>query len=403
MAIPNITLKTIDFKPSIRFTPTEYKSSRPDATILPKSLQTQEARETQARTNKTAITEKFSELRPDLDKSELSWLDAEEDRINNNIKTQIDLGNTESAIRMAQEEADNLAGNKSLQYKVLANKQRQEWLKGINSQTRSALSKRYIEALNPYYDDGTGTWKPQFAPEYEVDIVGLQQLAANLTPVRSKSNQKEGDNNIFVDSDGNTVNVNNLNPAQLVSKMLTGDANLFGAGTTSKYDSYSMKTSEDMRKLFTDILSEGKIARALHFKFNEQLWGYQEAERLLNDPNLTEAQRIQAQSDIDEFDKLMKDENGIRYTPSQYEKWLQDKVVSAFVHMEYKNTQHSESSHMGYNVGTKKGNDGKTAEEYLQQYFPIDSGGTKGFNIVNTESYTEEKENIEDYNKIYKQ
>lgn len=356
---PLMTLKQFNFTPTVGINFAEYKSNRPDSTILPKSLQTQEARAIESRNANNIISQTFGkDLRPNLDVSELPWLDAREDAIHDRIKTQIELGNTESAIRIGQEEADAIASDRALQYKMKANKERQDWLKGINSQNRSALSKRYIEAINPYYDDGTGTWKPKFAPEYEIELNKLQQLANAFTAGSSGGHTGSGQNDLFLDENGNKINLSELSPEQLASKVLTGNANLFATGHSSSGYNFSKKTAEEMAQTFRDILNEPKFAQALTYTFNSTVWGLKEAEKLLNDPNLDEAQRMQAQSDYNELKKLLSNKDGIIYSSKDYSKWLDDKVVSMFTNMAYNNINTSESSSTTYHSGGTSGGGG---------------------------------------------
>lgn len=372
-----MTLKWFDFKPSV-YTSVGYKPNTPDPTIQGKSLQTQEAREERNIINhREKLTDYVSEkIRPFLNKVELPWLDAKEDEIDARYQEQVDLGRSETAFKNLLLDADNLAASKSLQYKILAQKNREAEKARINSGGYTSYTKRRWDDINKYYDDGTGTWNAGWNPVADMTMADIWARAVNSTPTRQETHGinntttshvlVDNNGNVIVDDYGNPV----TDPLKIPDKwkgipykiqsasLVSGIKDNIGHITYGNNQSigYNEKTKQDIINTFNSLLNDQNILASIRQSFDNLVWLYNDAQKILNDPNATEAQIAQAKADMTVVEQNFKDKNGIIHTEDQYfETWKQEQAaqyagISAYKHI---SDNFGTSITSNYNLGSK--------------------------------------------------
>lgn len=420
MAKGNNRLSTFDFNPNIGLTFAQYHSINSDPNKLKQSLLTDETRENTARKEKTAISNTFAaNIRPFLNEVELPWLDAEEDRINARLKQQLALDNTQSVIRIAQEEADALVGNKALQYKKLAQAAREKEKERILTGNYNQYTKRRWDDLNKYYDDGTGTWKAGWTPVADRSIVDIWNAAVNATPTRgeNKTISSTSNSHTFVDTNGNIVVDTNGNPiknpyetkeyyvfrngeyvpyqGELVRNngIRSQLAGIIGSNQThsSNTDNYTAKNQEDIINTFKDMLKDQNIIASLRQSFDNMTWLYNKAQAILNDPNATEAQRIQAQADMTVAEESLKDADGfIHKEAKDFNNWLNKQTAQYAKDSSYRlNTIGRTSSNISdYNTSLfGLGNINSNISGYMP---PINNASVEGSSIEDSYGYEEQ-------------
>ena len=147
---PLMSLKTVEFKP-IEFRGLQYTPQIADSKILAQSLEKQEARESKARDQNTAIHTTLAKIRESLDPSEHINFDKMAANINNEIKAEIDAGNYQTAIKFGQNAADKIISDRDLQNKQLVNQKRNEFIKSIKSNAKyDYITKKRTESINKY-------------------------------------------------------------------------------------------------------------------------------------------------------------------------------------------------------------------------------------------------------------
>ena len=183
--IPTLRLNAIDFKPIV-FKPIQYQAAQPDQQLMPRSLQIQEPRTEKARSNIDAIDTAFSQLRNALDVSEHEWLDKRATEIREKLNEQAALGNTETVIRVAFQEAQNLKTDREIADKISVNTKRQQAIQQINSNNRlSDASKRRFKSINEYSYKGNSEWEPIWNPTTEYTPQNIIDIAAQHTAADS--------------------------------------------------------------------------------------------------------------------------------------------------------------------------------------------------------------------------
>lgn len=338
--IPSMSLKVAPLQ-FATFTPTQYTAQSPDATLLSKSLLTQEAREKEASQSMDAIDTALAGIRSGLNVAEHDWLDTKANEIRTEIDDQIALGNYQSAIRIAQQSARDLKRDTDLQNKMEVNKLYNQERNRIRASGIDALTQRYWDYRNQYSYNGTADWIPSWTPVKDVSLANLQGLAGQLTAedVKSITKGENSNNEVLIDSNGNETN--DLSKAIGVRQTNTKN--------WSRTNSSHIKSKEDIEKTFRALLADSNISTALGQKFDVSLWAYQDYDARSKDMSLSERDRTYAAEEAKRLKDELTDENGILIT--DYNSWIEKKVIPMFKNMEYYNTANSEQNTKGVNYG----------------------------------------------------
>lgn len=338
--IPSMSLKVAPLQ-FATFTPTQYTSQSPDATLLSKSLLTQEAREKEASQSMDSIDTALAGIRSGLNVAEHDWLDTKANEIRTEIDDQIALGNYQSAIRIAQQSARNLKRDTDLQNKITVNQLYNQERNRVQSMGVDALTQRYWDYRNQYSYNGTADWKPSWTPVKDISLANLQGLAAQLTAEDAKSiaTGGGGHNEILIDYEGNETK--DLSQAVGVKQTNTN--------SWSNSNSSHTKSKEDIEKTFRALLADSNVSTALGQKFDVSLWAYNDYVTRSEDMSLSERDRKYAAEEARRLKSELVDENGIIIT--DYNDWIEKKVIPMFKNMEYYNTATSEQSTKGVNYG----------------------------------------------------
>ena len=206
--IPTISLKTapIEFA---EFKPVQYTPQIADSTLLAKSLSMQEARSEKARTALGSTDTLLNGIKNAINPEEYTWFENQANDIRKKIDDQIALGNTETAIRFAQEAGRDLARSVDMNNKVKANAAYQQELNKVENGAYSKITKRRWKDLNKYYDNGTGNWTAEnFIPVNDISVADVWARAVANTPTRSKSSSgnKSNTRETTVDNNGKPIN-----------------------------------------------------------------------------------------------------------------------------------------------------------------------------------------------------
>lgn len=339
--IPSMSLKVAPLQ-FATFTPTQYTPQAPDSTLLAKSLLMQENREKESNQNMDAIDTALAGIRSNLNVAEHDWLDNKANEIRTKIDDQIALGNYQSAIRIAQQSARDLKRDTDLQNKMKVNQLYEQERNNAFSSGIDPLTQKYWDYRNKYSYNGTADWKPSWTPVKDISLSNLQALAAQLTAedVQSISSKNHNTNEILMDSDGNqTTDVPNaVDVRQTIST------------SSSSSKSYHKKSKEDIEKTFRALLADTNVKTALGQKFDVSFWAYKDYDAKSKDMSLSETDRAYAAEEARRLKSELVDENGILI--SDYDTWVNKKVIPMFKNMEYYNTAKSTESSTEINYGS---------------------------------------------------
>lgn len=363
--IPTLRLNAIDFKP-MAFQPIQYQAAQPDQQLMPRSLQVQEARTEKARGNIDAIDTAFSQLRNALDVSEHEWLDKRATEIREKLNEQVALGNTETAIRVAFQEAQNLKTDRELADKVSVNAKRQQAIQRIDTNNRlSDASKRRFKKVNEYSYKGNSEWEPIWNPTTEYTPQNIIDIAAQHTAADSGGHTTNKSVETLLDKEGKVTEDTSLAVASQ-SKTSTGRSN-----------SFSKKLKEDMEQTMNDMLLQPEYYQGLKQYYESQLWDYYD--NMNKAENATsESERQRYSRNADNISKTLADENGFIAGYSEekgadeedFTKWIQRTITPMYKNMEYYNKQTGESDStdftnglFGLNVARQQGQDYSVTEK----------------------------------------
>lgn len=329
--IPTIRLVDINFDiPVLQFA--QYQSNRPDPSILSRSLQLQDAMRKESYNNINAIDIALNKVKSTLDESEYDWMDDRSNEIRQKIDEQINAGNFQTAIRYAQQEAQNLTRDKDLANKTKINNDRKVFLDTINKDaTLSSETKRRNESVNAYKYDGTPVWKPVWYPIKEYTVQQLVDLAYEKTAHEAGgNNDKDNSKYVYVDINGNETTNTNL-AVRKIAKVVNN----------SSYN-YQRKTAENMYQTLNDLLIQKEYYQGLKQNVESQLWAYNEA---LNKADYadSEEERNMYLRQADDYAKILRNKKG--YIPSyseetgisdeDFDEYIKEKVTPMFGDMEY--------------------------------------------------------------------
>lgn len=335
------------------FIPVQYTTQPRDYTNFARSMTAQEAREEKANQYLTFIDNTLGEKRKLLNKEDYGWLAEQADKYRQEIDKQINLGNWQSAIRVAQQSAKDLARNTELEDRIRANEIYTTERNKIQSGNYSPYTKRRWDAINKYKFDGTASWDATFKPVVDMSISDIWNIAVNRTPTRSDSvtSSKARNLNRFVDNKGNIItditeeytdDYGNTN-----TRVADGVIGTFSTTNTSKESSNSFqeKRESDIINTFNDLLTDPNVKGALRQEYDNMLWLYDEANKVLLDSNATQEAKDQAKADLDVATESLSNKDGFIYAGGNkdFDAWVNAKASQYAKNSAYKHT--SKTSH----------------------------------------------------------
>lgn len=351
--IPTMSLKAAPIQYSA-FTPVQYTPQIADSTLLAKSMAAQEARQKEANQYLLAIDTTLNEKRKLLNKADYDWMAQQADTIRAEVDKQLELGNWQSAIRVAQKAARDLNRNTELEDRIKANEVYTTKRNEIQSGNYSSYTKRRWDAINQYKFNGTADWTPTFKPVTDMSVADVWNIAVNRTPTRSKSSSssKTSNSSTFLDNNGNIIK--NITEKQTDDQGNTntivadGIVGTYSTTTTTKGGSTSVqeKRKSDIIAIFNDMLKDDNIRGALRQEYDNMLWLYDQANSIINNPNATAEELKQARADLDVATSSLSNKDGFIYVgkDEDFNAWVKAQAAQYAKDSAYRHTSTSSNS-----------------------------------------------------------
>ena len=387
--IPTMSLKTAPIQ-FAEFKPVQYTPQIIDSTLLAKSLSKQEARAKEARTTLGNVDTLLASIKNAINPEEYNWFENQAKDIRKKIDDQIALGNTETAIRFAQEAGRDLARSIDMNNKVKANAAYQQELNKIETGAYDKITKRRWKDLNKYYDNSTGNWTAEnFIPVKDISVSDVWAMAVAKTPTRSKSSSgnRSDTKEITVDNTGRPINAftkENVNgkSGNIINNNVLGVAKTIT--TSNNWSSgYTSKSKEDIMNIFNDLMSDPNIYAGVKQQYDNLVWLYDKSKSIIDNPNSTPEQIKQAKIDLDTAQASLEDKDGFIHKDANYFKtWVQKQADRYAQHSEFYNTSSSKGSSYGEHYGdvfTSVNNN--RAENYITDLSPDADGTVQGPNL----------------------
>lgn len=336
------------------FTPVQYTPQTTDYTSFARSMAAQEAREEKANQYLTLIDNTLGEKRKLLNKEDYGWLAEQADNARKEVDKQLSLGNWQSAIRVAQQSAKNLARNTELEDRIKANEVYTTERNKIQSGNYSAYTKRRWDDVNKYKFNGTADWNATFQPVADMSISDIWNIAVSRAPTRSNSvsSSRTSNSNRFVDNKGNIINDitekytdenGNTN-----TRVADGVIGTFSTTSVSKGSSSSVqeKRESDIMNIFNDMLNDSNVRSALRQEYDNMLWLYDKANEIIANPNATQDEINQAKADLSTATQSLSNKDGFMYAggDKDFDAWVNAKASQYAKDSAYKHTSKSSSS-----------------------------------------------------------
>lgn len=408
----NISLKTSPFQ-FAEYKPIEYKPIEADLNILNRSMEKIEARRYQAESAKDALDKTANVLREQLNPEEYKAFDDKISDIRDRINIQTDLGTYGRGILLASELGRDLANDISIKNKINAQTAREAKKKEYNTGVYNTITRRRWNDINKYYDDGSGTWEESFIPVQDKSLTGLVDLAVNDTPTRSNSSggTTTRNNHTYVDINGNLVSTPIETKIVNGKTIQTSAPNILGQFSSTSITkggstTISEKKSSDIVSVFSNMMnSDSNIYSAVKQEFDNMIWLYNEANRVLNDNTASEAEKNQARIDLQTAKNSLEDKDGHILDANDeatFDSWWKTRVTSIANNRAYRNTstQSTDSVTTNYSdTGIKTGY-GLGQDKAVNNYSP---GGvsTQGSIVTIREQGTTHKYNAKDADNLF--
>lgn len=390
--IPTMSLKTApmefaEFKP-VQYTPQIY-----DGTLLARSLSMQEARAKEARTTLGNTDTLLNGIRNAINPEEYDWFENQAKDIRKKIDDQIALGNTETAIRFAQEAGRDLARSVDMNNKVRANTIYQQELNKIETGGYNRITKRRWKDLNKYYDNGTGNWTAEnFIPVNDISIAEVWAKAVANTPTRSNTTggSKANTSQQLVDISGRPINATTDDTTNGKTSNIV-NTNVLGPLTTTTSSSnwssgYASKSKEDIMNIFNDLMNDPNIFAGVKQEYDNLVWLYDKSKSIIDNPNSTPEQIKQAKTDLLTAQSTLEDKDGFINKDDDYFKtWVQKQADRYAEHSKFYNTSSSQgtsNSTTYHDVFTPI--NALRMQNYVQDLSPYSEGTTRGPGITVT-------------------
>lgn len=351
--IPSMSLKAAPIQYSA-FTPVQYTPQIADSTLLAKSMAAQEARQKEANQYLLAIDTTLNEKRKLLNKADYDWMAQQADTIRAEVDKQLELGNWQSAIRVAQKAARDLNRNTELEDRIKANEVYTTERNKIQTGNYSPYTKRRWDAINQYKFNGTADWTPTFKPVTDMSVADVWNIAVNRTPTRSKSSSssKTSNSSTFLDNNGNIIK--NITEKQTDDQGNTntivadGIVGTYSTTSTTKGGSTSVqeKRESDIITIFNDMLKDDNIRGALRQEYDNMIWLYEQANSIINNPNATAEELKQARADLDVATSSLSNKDGFIYVgkDEDFNAWVKAQAAQYAKDSAYRHTSTSSNS-----------------------------------------------------------
>lgn len=275
MSLKAVPLQFAEFKPAT-FTPAESNLE-----ILNRSMEKIDAREKESIQAKDVMSTTLNEIRNKLNPEEFAKFDEKAQQARDEINTQIELGRYGLAMSTAYNLGRSFADDTELQNKIKAQEAREKAIAEMKQTVQNPLTRRRYEALNKYYNDGTGTWDAKvFKPVPNIIESQFWSEVVNRTPEKSgsKANSRSSSRPTYGSYDGNTY--------------VTGSV----SSESSSSRSYSQKNPEDMFAVYEDLMNDPYWGEGMKQNFDDNKWLYDETIKGLTDfsANLYESGKYNA-------------------------------------------------------------------------------------------------------------
>ena len=387
--IPTMSLKAAPIQYSA-FTPIQYTPQIADSTLLAKSMAAQEARQEKANQYLLAIDTTLAEKRKLLNKADYDWMAQQANNVRAEVDKQLELGNWQSAIRVAQQSARDLTRNTELEDRIRANEIYTTERNKIQNGNYSSYTKRRWDDINKYQFNGTANWTPTFRPTTDMSVADALNIAVSRTPTRSRSSSwsKTRNSTTFVDNNGTLVkSITEPNEDNSNTRVAEGVIGTLSATTSTKGGSSSVqeKSKSDIMAIFKDMLKDDNIIGALRQQYDNMIWLYDQANSVLNNPNATEEELKQARTDLDVATSSLSNKDGFIYVGNDedFNAWINAQAEQYFEDSEYRHTSTSSNSSVttSYDPSTITAITTNRANQAISQFSPGVST-TQGPNIT---------------------
>lgn len=390
--IPTMSLKAAPIQYSA-FTPVQYTPQIADSTLLAKSMAAQEERQEKANQYLLAIDTTLNEKRKLLNKADYDWMAQQADTIRAEVDKQLELGNWQSAIRVAKQAARDLTRNTELEDRIKANEVYTTERNKIQTGNYSPYTKRRWDAINQYKFNGTANWTPTFQPVTDMSVADVWNIAVNRTPTRSKSSSssKTSNSSTFLDNNGNVIKSitekqtdDQGNTNTIVADGIVGT---YSTTSTTKGGSTSVqeKRKSDIIAIFNDMLKDNNIRSALRQEYDNMLWLYDQANSIINNPNATAEELKQAKADLDVATSSLSNKDGFIYVgkDEDFNAWVKAQAAQYAKDSAYRHTSTSSNSSVttSYDSSGLSTVNSNRNNKAIYQYSP-NSATTGGPNIT---------------------
>ena len=351
--IPTISLKSVPLQYTA-FTPVQFTSQTADPTLLSKSAKEQEQREDKANAYLAAINDTLEKKRLGLNTSDYGWMAELADNTRRDVEKQLELGNWQSAIRIARKAANDLSKNTELADRIKTNEIYTAERNKIQSGNYSDLTKRRWDDLNRYKFSGTADWTPEFNPVNDVSVADIWAMAVNKARINSTSSSSKRTSNShnYTNAKGDIINkatepYTNPDGTQGI-RVADGVTGTYSTTQVSKGGSRNSqsKTASDIMKIFNDLLKDGNVRASLKQQYNNYLWLLDHATTIKNDRYASATARKQAEEDIDRAKNALSNKDGFVYAgkDEDFEAWVQAQAAQYAKDSAYTHTSTSSES-----------------------------------------------------------
>ena len=350
--IPTISLKTAPLQYTA-FTPEEFVAQTSDPTLLTQAAKDQEQREREANAYFAAINDTLEKKTSGLNTADYGWMAELSNNIRKDVEKQLELGNWQSALRLARKAANDLSKNTELAYRIKANEKYTEERNKIQSGPYSDLTKRRWDDLNRYKFNGTADWTPEFKPVNDVSVADIWAMAVSKARInRSSSSSKRSSNSHnYVNAKGDIINkaterYTNLDGTQGI-RVADGVTGTYSTTQVTKGGGRSTesKTTSDIMKIFNDLLKDGNVRASLKQQFNNYIWLLDNANAIIKDDSASDTAKKQAKEDIDRATNALSNKDGFTYTGKEdFEAWVQAQAAQYAEDSAYTHTSTSSES-----------------------------------------------------------
>lgn len=350
--IPTISLKSVPLQYTA-FTPVQFTSQTADPTLLAKSAKEEEQREDKANAYLAAINDTLEKKRLGLNKADYDWMAELADNTRRDVEKQLELGNWQSAIRLARKAANDLSKNTELADRIKANEVFTIERNKIQSGNYSDLTKRRWDDLNRYKFNGTADWTPEFNPVNDVSVADIWAMAVSKARTNSttSSSKRTSNSHNYVNAKGEILNKaiernTNSNGTQVTS-VADGVMGTYSTTQVTKGGGRSVqsKTTADIMKIFNDLLQDGNVRASLKQQFNNYLWLLDHAKAIKDDHYSSDTAKKQAKEDIDRATNALSNKDGFTYTGEEdFEAWVQAQAAQYAKDSAYTHTSTSSES-----------------------------------------------------------